>query len=110
MINNELSKKIEQLEVCVKKLRQTGTDLADSERNYKIALCKQALKLRDDGLAVTMIDKVVYGIREIADLRFKRDVAESIYKSNLEAINSLKLQIRILHEQNKQDYGVAKYE
>ena len=46
-----------------------------------------------------MIDKVCYGIPSVAEARFKRDVAEAVYKANQEAINSIKLQIRILNDQ-----------
>lgn len=104
-----LEKKIAELETSVKKLRTTGTDFAQAERDYKIALRGAALKLKDDGMAVTLIDKVVYGDREVAEKRFKRDVAEAIYNANKEAINSIKLQIRILQEQNSQEWGVAKF-
>jgi hypothetical protein len=50
-------------------------------------------------MAIGMIDKVCYGIPSVAEARFKRDVAEAVYKANQEAINSIKLQIRILNDQ-----------
>ena len=68
----------------------------------------EALKLRDSGIAVSMIDKVVYGVKEIAELRFKRDVADTVYQANLEAINSIKLQIRILENQISREWGISK--
>lgn len=55
-----------------------------------------------------MIDKVAYGIPSIAELRFKRDCAETIYKANQESINSIKLQIRILESQIEREWGVSK--
>ena len=55
-----------------------------------------------------MIDKVVYGVKEIAELRFKRDVADTVYQANLEAINSIKLQIRILENQISREWGISK--
>lgn len=103
---NELEKKINELNKSLKKLRETGTDFAEAERDYKITLRQEALKLRnDDKLAVTLIQQIIYGVQEVADKRFNRDVKEAIYKANQEAINVLKLQIRILENQLQREYG-----
>lgn len=103
---SELEKKINELNISLKKLRETGTEYAEAERDYKIKLRQEALKLRnDDKLPVTLIQQIVYGVPEVADKRFKRDVKEAIYKSNQEAINVLKLQIRIMENQIQREYG-----
>ena len=96
---SELNDKRNQLDICIRKLRQSGTDYAQAERDYKIELRRVCLELRDTGMAIGMIDKVCYGVQSVADLRFKRDVAETIWKANLEAINSIKLQIRLIENQ-----------
>ena len=101
---NELQYKIKELTVSLKQLRDTGTKLAEAEREYKIILRKEALKLRTEGCAVTLINQIVYGITEVAELRFKRDVSETIYKANQEAINTYKLQIRIIESQVDREY------
>lgn len=102
----ELEKKINELNTSLKKLRETGTEYAEAERDYKITLRQEALKLRnDDKLAVTLIQQIVYGVPEVANKRFNRDVKEAIYKANQEAINVLKLQIRILENQLQREYG-----
>ena len=102
---NELQNKITQLNVSLKMLRDTGTNLAEAEKNYKIVLRNEALKLRaEKGMPVTLISKIIYGVPNVADLRFKRDVAETIYKSNQEAINTLKLQIRIVESQLEREW------
>ena len=101
----ELKNKIEQLETCIKDLRNNGTNYADAERNYKIKLREECLKLKDEGMAITLIDKTCYGIPSVAELRFKRDVAETIYKANQEAINSIKLQLRLIESQISREWG-----
>lgn len=103
----DLQNKIQQLEVSIKSLRTNGTAYAESERDYKILLRQECLKLKDSGMAIGMIDKTCYGIPSIAEARYKRDVAETIYKANLEAINSLKLQIRILDNQISREIGTS---
>lgn len=101
----ELEKKIKDLNVSLKKLRETGSDFAEAERDYKITLRQEALKLRnDDKLPVTLIQQIIYGVQDVADKRFNRDVKEAIYKSNQEAINVLKLQIRIMENQLEREY------
>ena len=93
------------LDKAVLSLRKTGTEFAEAERDYKILFRQEALKLRDGGMPVTLIDKTVYGIPEVADARFRREVAEASYKANLEAINVWKLQIRILDNQISREWG-----
>lgn len=103
----ELQHKTQQLEKSIRLLRQNGTAYAEAERNYKILLRKECLKLRDDGMAIGMIDKTCYGIPSVAEARFKRDVAETIYKANQEAINSTKLQLRLIESQIQREWGQA---
>ena len=101
----ELQNKIVELNVCVKRLRQSGTAYAEAERRYKVMLRQECLKLRDAGMAVGMIDKTCYGIPAVADARFDRDVAEAVYKANFEAINSIKLQLRLIEAQLGREWG-----
>lgn len=102
---NELQQKIRELEASIKMLRRTGTAYAEAERDYKILLRQECLKLRSEGMAIGMIDKTCYGIPEVATARFQRDVAETVYKANQEAINSTKLQLRLLEGQIQREWG-----
>ena len=80
---NDLNQKIKELNLSIKELRNTGTKYAEAERDYKIKLREEALKLRaEKGMPVTLIQQVVYGVPEVAEKRFQRDVAEAIYKAN----------------------------
>lgn len=101
----EIQTKIKELETSIKALRQTGKKFAEAERDYKIQLRKSALELRSMNMPVGMIDKCIYGVQEVAELRFKRDIAESIYKANMEHINATKLEIRILEAQLSREWG-----
>lgn len=101
---NELNAKLEQLSASLKKLRQTGSEYAKTERDYKILLRQEVLKLRNEGEAIGVIQLTCYGIPSVAEARFKRDVAEAIYKANQEAINTLKLEIRLIESQLQREY------
>ena len=103
---HDLQAKIKQLDISIKQLRKSGTEYAEAEKAYKILLRQECLKLRDEGMAIGMIDKTCYGIQSVAEARFKRDVAEAVYKANLEAINSIKLQMRLIESQLSREWGV----
>ncbi len=106
---NELQLKIKELNTSIKQLRHSGTDYAEAERSYKVCLRQEALKLRSEkDMPVTLIQQVVYGVPEVAEKRFLRDVAEAVYKANQEAINSIKLQIRVIESQLDREWNNTK--
>ena len=102
---NELQAKIKQLELSVKELRTSGTNYAKAERDYKILLRTECLKLRDEGMAIGMIDKTCYGLPTVAEARYMRDIAKTVYEANQDAINSLKLQIRVIEAQINREWN-----
>lgn len=102
---DELQTKTRQLDIAIKDLRKNGTAFAQAEKDYKIKLREEILKLRDEGTAVGIIDKICYGIPTVAELRYKRDICETVYKANQEAINSIKLQLRLIEGQIQREWG-----
>ena len=105
MLFNDIQDLIKKLNQSIRVLAKYGNDYAEAEKNYKISLRQEALKLRDEKMAVTLINQIVYGVPHVAEKRFKRDVAEAMYKTALENINVLKLQIKILENQLEREYG-----
>lgn len=106
----QIDLKLKQLDYSIKELKKNGTAFAEAERDYKIAVNKKALELKSEGMPVTLIQTVIYGYADIAAYRFKRDSNEVIYNANMEAINSLKLQLRLLDNQYTKEYGNTKNE
>lgn len=104
----QIEEKNKLLDRAIEELAKNGYDLAEKEKNYKIAVKKKVLELRADDMPVTLIQLTIYGYDEIATLRFDRDNAEVKYNSNQEYINLLKLQIRILESQLSREVGNAK--
>lgn len=104
-IVNDIIHLQEKLNASIKALASNGKALAKAEMEYKIVLRQEALKLRADGEAVTLINQIVYGIPEVARKRFDRDVADTMYQTALESINATKLQIRILQSQLDKEWG-----
>lgn len=82
-----------------------GKELSLCEQAYKVALRQQVLLLRDEGMAATLINLVVYGVPEVADLRQQRDFAQSRYEVSKEKIMALKLNIRVLEGIIEREWG-----
>ena len=103
---NDLQALTNRLNQSIKLLAKYGREFAETERDYKITLRQEALKLRaEKGMPVTLIQQVVYGVPEVAEKRFNRDVKEAIYNANQEAINSIKLQIRVIESQLNREWN-----
>lgn len=106
---NEIQELTKKLDGSIKQLAKYGKELAEAERDYKITLRQEALKLRaEKNMPVTLIQQVVYGAPEVANKRFRRDVAESMRDTSREYINTLKLQIRTLSEQLSREWNNVK--
>ncbi len=102
----EIFKLNDELTASIKLLRKNGIALAEAERDYKLKLRIEALKLRQEkDMPVTLINQIIYGVPSVNELRFKRDVAETTYNTNLEHINVTKLKIRILEAQVSREWG-----
>lgn len=101
----EIEQKRRELNASVRMLRKTGTELAEAERAYKVKLREHVLRLKADGMAVGLISLTIYGIKEVADLRFERDRAQYIYDANKDAVNSTKLQLRLLDNQLQREWS-----
>lgn len=104
---NEISAKTAMLDKAVTQLGIRGRTFAQAEHDYRVALSKRILEHRAEGMPVTIISDVCRGEPEIAKLRLERDIAETVYKSALEAIQSYKLQIRILDAQVEREWSRA---
>ena len=99
---NEMNDLQMQLRDGVRLMSDYGRKFAQAEHDYKVALMQEALRLRDDGLPVTIIDKVVYG--KVADKRLKRDIAEVMYKTSQENIHAVKLRLRLVDAQIQREW------
>lgn len=100
----EIGAKSSLLDAAVRQLGVRGKAYAQAERDYKVALARKMMEEREKGTPVTIISDICKGDSEIARLRFERDCSEVVYKSAMEAIQSIKLQIRILDAQIEREW------
>lgn len=83
----------------LKEIERKGYEKAKTEYNYKIALSKEMRIERENKMPVTIINEVVKGKKEIAQLRFYRDNAASSYDVAYEKQRAIKLEIGIVEGQ-----------
>lgn len=104
----EIQRLMAELTASIKRLRANGVKLAEAERDYKITLRTEALRLRaGDNMPVTLINQVIYGVPTVAELRLKRDIEQANYDANKEHINVTKLKLRILEAQLSREWSAS---
>lgn len=93
---------LEQMEMTRQALTRGNTTLktlslkkAEAEKNYRVAVRKEILNLRLEKVPTTIINDLVRGNEQIAELRLKRDIAESDYYTCISAIENLRLDIEV---------------
>lgn len=103
----EITRLMQELTASISKLRNNGAKLAEAERDYKITLRQEALRLRAGDMPVTLINNIIYGVPDVAEKRLKRDIEDANYKANQEHINICKLKLRILEAQLSREWSNA---
>lgn len=107
---NDIEKEIENLNKTLSEYKKYQKDYAVKERDYRVALSKRLLELRAEGQAVTHLADIARGMKDIAELRFRRDIAEGLVRSAEEGINFYKLKIREMEIQYNKEWGTVKYQ
>lgn len=93
----------ERLEQCLSalskgniQLKQLALKKDNTERDYKIALRKEMLKLQLEGYKATLINDLARGEETVAKLRLERDIAKDSYFVCLNAIENIRLEIECI--------------
>ena len=102
---NELQKLRGKLNLAQTKFVENGKAYAQAEHDYNVAFAQTLLLEKDKGTAITILDKVVKGEKIIAKLKLEMQIAESLYKAADKAIDSYKLQMRMVNDQISREHG-----
>jgi alpha-amylase/alpha-mannosidase (GH57 family) len=89
------------LNISAKEVFNLARAKAEAERKYRIALRQEKLKLREQGLAATLIDDLAKGEESIAQLRFERDIAKELYVGGLESMKQTRTEASLLQTISK---------
>lgn len=105
MLINELNEKCIELAKSIEYIKKWGRKYAKAEVDYYVAKAQATLKLKADGIPVTLIPLIAKG--ECEKELLQKLESESMYKAALENVNAIKIMIRVLEEQIKQDWSQA---
>jgi hypothetical protein len=81
----------QQIQKGVKSLYGHAKAYAEAEQEYRLALAREIMRLRDEKMPVSLIADVARG--NIADLKYKRDLAEVTYKTAKDMLEALQSQL-----------------
>lgn len=95
---------IDLLNAALGEFKKRGTDYAQAFKNYRMLLSQELLRLKAEGMPVTIAYDIARGMEHVADAKEQEIITECLYKSCQEAINTYKLQIKILQENINKDY------
>lgn len=101
----ELNRINELLTKALEQYKTRGQEYAKCYRDYRVKVAQELLKLKADGMPVTIAYDIARGKEEVAEAKEKEIIAECMYKSCQEAINTYKLQIKILQEQINKEWS-----
>ena len=92
------------LTTALEEYKKRGRAYAEAYKKYRILLSQELLRLKADGMPVTIAYDIARGKQEVADAKEQEIITECLYKSCQEAINTYKLQIKILQENINKEY------
>lgn len=83
-------------------LKTLAAQKANAEKNYRIALAKEELRLRELKYPVNLVLDLARGNETVADLKAIRDIAESSYFIAIEGLNNTRGEREVLRSILKQ--------
>ena len=92
------------LTTALAEYKKRGTDYAKAYKNYRVLVSQELIKLKAEGMPVTIAYDIARGTEQVANAKEQEIITECLYKSCQEAINTYKLQIKILQENINKDY------
>lgn len=94
-----------ELNTSIQNLVKKGIEYATAYRDYRIELAKELLYQKELKTPATTAYDIARGKENVANAKFKEISTEAYYKAELEKINSIKLQLRMLETQYKIEFG-----
>lgn len=100
----ELKRLNDLLTKALKEFKERGIAYAKAYKDYRMLLSQELLRLKADGMPVTIAYDIARGSEVVANAKEQEIITECLYKSCQEAIQTYKLQIKILKENIDKEY------
>ena len=104
MLWQEVQNIQDELDTATVQLKENGMKWAEAERNYRKKKSEEILRLHAEHLPVTLIQDVVKGLDEVADLDFIRNTWSVVYKACQEEINVKKIELKNTEAELEREY------
>lgn len=104
----ELQAKRKAMNEALAEAVKRGKDLAEAEKTYQVGNSKFILTERAKGTPATLILSLAKGGEIVSELRYNRDIAQTLYESANKAIDVYKIDIRSIENQIAREWGQAK--
>ena len=101
----EMQQLISLLDIALKEFKTRGREYAQAYKQYRMILAKELLTLKAEGMPVTIAYDIARGKEEVANAKEQEIITECLYKNCQEAINTYKLQIKVLQAQIDKEYS-----
>ena len=83
-----LNKAYSMLYHTIEELPELADKKCNAEHDYNIAVAKETLKQKTDGIPITLIPKLVAGNKVVAEYKLKYDLATEMYKIHYAKVKS----------------------
>lgn len=93
-VKQEIFKGSKRLDDATKEIFRLAKTAAETERDYRVALAKEMMRLRDEKVPVTIINDVARG--NLSELKFKRDLAKETYTAARDSLKGIQSQLSAL--------------
>ena len=93
-VKQEILKGSRRLEEASKEIFILAKKAAEKERDYRVALARELVNLKTEGMAIGMLQDVARG--NLADEKFERDLAEEKYKAGRDSLRAIQSQLSAL--------------
>lgn len=80
------------LSKATKEVFKLAKERAEAERDYRLALSKEIVRLREQNMPATMIPDTARG--NVAELKFQRDLAQEMHRSAMQSISALEVEVQ----------------
>lgn len=88
-----MAEKNRQLSMKNTELGELSEKKAAAERDYNIAFAKEIMNLKLEDEKVTLIQNLAKGDKTVAELKYKADIADGVYRACTEKIRDIRTSI-----------------
>lgn len=96
------------LDIALREAKRRGQRMVNCECEYYTAKANECFELLEAGYANTFIQQVIKGRPRVADAMTRYHAAEVEYRNANEAINAMKVKLRVLENEQEREWNQAK--